>query len=299
MLTSLHAPCPRGACFQPSKRPLTHLKCRQSCVAPLCAAPGRPGPANTARTLVDLTSHGTLATLLPDGTPLGTATSYVLDGTGQPILRLRAHAVHTDNLRANPATSLFVHPANPPARALARLTLLGHAEAVPENLLPAVAEVHATLAAGGQGVDAPSPSDVYMRLHVTSCFLVDQLGGGSAAQRLTREEYLGGVPDALRGPAAGLVTYMNASRTEDLLNLGADAMGCSPDDLATVELVWLDSLGFYIRTVPLLPPNEPQTLRLTFLRPVADEREARSALTMMAQESWERRRPYNPVMVTT
>lgn len=60
-------------------------------------------------------------------------------------------------------------------------------------------------------------------------------------------------------------------------------MGCSPDDLATVELVWLDSLGFYIRTVPLLPPNEPQTLRLTFLRPVSDEREARSALTMMAQ----------------
>ena len=51
--------------------------------------------------------------------------SYVLDGSGQPLLRLRAGAVHTANLLRSPHCSLFVqvclpflrtccHPRNQP-----------------------------------------------------------------------------------------------------------------------------------------------------------------------------------------
>ena len=70
-------------------------------------------------------SHGTLCTLNEDGTPLGTYTSYMLDDSGHPLLRLRADAVHKANLLREPRCSLFVQPQDMPARLLARVTLIG------------------------------------------------------------------------------------------------------------------------------------------------------------------------------
>lgn len=93
---------------------------------PAAQSPAKPLSAETARTVVDIVSHGTLCTLSEDGAPLGTYASYVLDERGQPILRLRAEAVHTGNLLRNPRCSLFVQPEDMPARLLARATLIGH-----------------------------------------------------------------------------------------------------------------------------------------------------------------------------
>ena len=77
-------------------------------------------PTEVARTIVALVTHGALATVGEDGVPLGTYASYVLDGEGQPILRLRRDAVHTANLLRDPRCSLFVQPEDMPARLLAR-----------------------------------------------------------------------------------------------------------------------------------------------------------------------------------
>ena len=48
---------------------------------------------------------------------------------------------------------------------------------------------------------------------------------------------------------------------------------------------------------PPPPPPRLQEVRVPFVRPVEDEREARSALTMMAQVAWESQRPYQPQAV--
>ena len=82
-------------------------------------------PTENARTIVDLVTHGTLATVGEDSVPLGTYASYVLDADGQPILRLREQAVHTANILRNPRCSLFIQPEDMPARLLARVTLIG------------------------------------------------------------------------------------------------------------------------------------------------------------------------------
>ena len=104
------------------------------CAAALTAAPSdtepstskaEPSSAETARSILELVSHGTLSTLGEDGVPLGTYASFVLDPHGQPILRLRSGAVHTANLLANPRCSLFVQPDMVPGRLLARATLVG------------------------------------------------------------------------------------------------------------------------------------------------------------------------------
>lgn len=70
----------------------------------------KPSSAQTAKTIVDIVAHGTLCTVGEDGVPLGTYTNYVLDDRGMPVLRLRADAVHTGNLRRSPKCSLFVQP---------------------------------------------------------------------------------------------------------------------------------------------------------------------------------------------
>ena len=87
--------------------------------------PVLPTSAETARTIVDIVRHGTLCTVSDAGLPLGTSITYVLDVEGEPILRLRADAVHTANLGRNPKCSLFVQPQDLPARLLARATLIG------------------------------------------------------------------------------------------------------------------------------------------------------------------------------
>ncbi|KAK2078019.1 hypothetical protein QBZ16_003887 [Prototheca wickerhamii] len=233
---------------------------------------GAPGAGDVARTLVDLTSQGTLCTLLPTGAPLGTAISYVLDGRGQPILRLRADALHTINLDANPVASLFVQPAGPHAARVGRLTLLGRTVPVEGALLEAAADAHAVLAAGAAGVDAPAATDRFALLRVEECFLVDHLGGASRAERLPGQEYGAAAPDALRGVAADLVDLMNRERAEDLAYIG----------------------GFYLGVRQALAVDDA-ILRIPFARPVQEGRDAKSALTMMAQEAWESQRPYNPV----
>lgn len=70
----------------------------------------KPRSADTARTIVDIVAHGTLCTVTEDGLPLGTYCNYVLDDQGMPMIRLRADAVHTANLKRSPKCSLFVQP---------------------------------------------------------------------------------------------------------------------------------------------------------------------------------------------
>lgn len=58
------------------------------------------------------------------------------------------------------------------------------------------------------------------------------------------------------------------------------------------ELLWLDRLGMYIRSE--VAGSAPAVVRVPFYRPVLDERDARSVITMAAQIAWERDRSYTP-----
>ena len=66
----------------------------------------------------------------------------------------------------------------------------------------------------------------------------------------------------------------------------------APPQMAYAELLWLDRLGMYIRAEVAGGP--PQVVRVPFYRPVLDERDARSVVTMAAQIAWEAERSYVP-----
>ncbi len=59
----------------------------------------------------------------------------------------------------------------------------------------------------------------------------------------------------------------------------------------------VDRLGVYLYVQRLGQAGE--VVRVAFLRPVIDERHARSSLTLMAQLAWERERSYVPVRCLT
>ncbi|KAK9835391.1 hypothetical protein WJX81_006878 [Elliptochloris bilobata] len=262
--------------------------------APAAQSQAKPSSAETARTVVDIVSHGTLSTLSEDGSPLGTYASYVLDERGQPILRLRAEAVHTGNLLRNPRCSLFVQPEDMPARLLARATLIGQVEPLGVEDAAEAAERHAQLFFGGVAVDAVQPSDQYYRLALDSCFFVAGMGASCCAESISAAEYMAAEPDGLREETAALVAELNSARVEDVLRIAGFAMGAGMERLEGAELLWVDRLGLYL--LAAVRGEGAQVVRVTFAREVLDERDARSTLTMLAQLAWERERNYVPIV---
>lgn len=132
--------------------------------------------AEVARTITSLLSYGTLSTITEDGSPLGTFVTFVLEDDGCPLLRLRADAVHTSNLKHRSQCTLFIHAAESPARQLARVTLLGSVEPLREDESLSASARHSELYRDALGVDAPHPDDTFMRLKVEKCFFVSGLG---------------------------------------------------------------------------------------------------------------------------
>lgn len=256
-----------------------------------------PPSPSTAKTIVDLAAFGTLSTLDSSQLPLGTYITYVLDQVGQPILRLRRDAIHTANLLANPRCTLFVQPAEHPAHLLARVTLIGSVEPVSSEIAESAAALHKTLHSGGVGVDEPRDDDLYYRLVVDRCFYVGQLSGDSAAEVIPGDLYRDAEADPMRTFASSLVRSMNEDRLEDVIRVCAQEKGVSMDEIYYGEMAWVDKKGVYIRTSGG-SGEVLETIRVAFDREVIDERDARSALTMIAQVSWEKDKPYNPVPVT-
>ena len=227
------------------------------------------------------------------------------------MLRLRSDAVHTANLGRSPRCSLFVQAPDRPARLLARCTLLGGATPLDPAAAADAAAAHAALHGGaGAGVDAPRPDDVYFRLGVDSVFHVAGLGGCAAAESISGEAYRAAAPDPLRAGASALVHEFNSARPDEVARIAALAAGCSLDDLAAAELLWVDEAGAFAwlaragggaasaaaADAAVGAGGGGEVVRVRFARRVLDDRDARSSLTMLSHLAWELERGYVPVM---
>lgn len=88
-----------------------------------CAS--KPSAAVTARTIVEITSEGTLCTISADGYPIGIPVSFNLDKEGHPHVQLGQDTLEMHNLAKDARCSLQVQPSTYPARAVASVTLVG------------------------------------------------------------------------------------------------------------------------------------------------------------------------------
>lgn len=102
------------------------------------ARPNRPASdlSTAAWQLAAAQSTGTLCTLSSHqpGFPFGSLCPYALDDQRRPVLLLSGLALHTQNLQAQSAASLFIQAAAPgDGQASPRLTLLGQVTPVPAD----------------------------------------------------------------------------------------------------------------------------------------------------------------------
>ncbi|KAK3287231.1 hypothetical protein CYMTET_5247 [Cymbomonas tetramitiformis] len=242
--------------------------------------------------MLAIASFGTLCTVCEDSWPLGTKMNFVLDDAGQPILRLRKEALHTENLNRDTRCSLFVQPAAEPCSNVGRCTVIGTINDLDaseeETLMQKYLQVHGP----GVGVDQIRSDDRYRRLTVERVFYVGTLGSTSDAEVISGEEYTNASPDILRSCAPDLVSYMDTECEEDLMRFCTLFAGLPATEIVGASLLWVDRQGFDVRAK--LSSGEVTDVRLPFTKSVTGERDARSALNLMAQVAWELERNYQP-----
>lgn len=99
-------------------------------------------------------------------------------------------------------------------------------------------------------------------------------------------------PDILRHSAPKLVEFFNRERAEDVLRIASFASDTALEQIYLADLLWVDRWGAYAVVENF--GCEPQICRVAFQRPILDERDARSVLTLLAQYAWEEERHYSP-----
>ncbi|KAG2455008.1 hypothetical protein HYH02_000833 [Chlamydomonas schloesseri] len=226
-----------------------------------------PTPAQTVRTLIDIVNEGTLCTVGPNGLPVGLPVTFSMDKSGKLQLQMDAAAMEMSNLKSgSTAVSLMVQAATQPTRAVGAVSLMGKVEATADGALP---------------------------LSIDNCLYFGGLDQGSRGLQVSGEEVAAAEPDVLRKAAPELVAAWNNERAEDIYRIVSDFMGVPLTEMAYAELMWVDHLGMYINT-EVAGREAAEVVRVPFYRPVLDERDARSVITMASQIAWERERAYNP-----
>ena len=178
--------------------------------APSQPAIPEPSFAERARTLMYLGRTGSLSTLSrkQQGFPYGSVMPYGLDSDGRPVFLISTMAMHTQNLHADPRSSLLVTQPDASGDPLgaSRVTLLGNVLPVPE---PEVAEAR----------------KLYLERHANSKYWVDfedfsfyrmdvvdvyYVGGFGVMGWVSASDYRHAQPDPLADSATGIIQHMNA-----------------------------------------------------------------------------------------
>jgi heme iron utilization protein len=245
------------------------------------ALPQLPEPsyAERIRTLISLTSTGTLSTLSRkhSGFPFGSLIPFALDHAGCPLFLISQMAMHTQNLKADPRCSLFIAQASADGDPLgsARATLIGRAEPVPADDLASVREVYlASHENSRYWVDFSDFS--FFRLRPVDLYYV---GGFGVMGWVEANDYAGSTPDPLANAAAGIMAHMNADHVDAMILLARVHGGLEATE-ATMTSV--DRLGFTLR---LKTGDGMKAARINFLRPVMTANETRIMLVEMVKQA--------------
>jgi len=242
-------------------------------------AVAEPTFAERARTLLYLGRFGALSTLSrkQQGFPFGSVMPYGLDENGRPIFLISTMAMHTQNLQADPRSSLLVTQPGASGDPLgaSRVTLLGNVEPIRE---PDIAEARklylARYANSKSWVDFEDFS--LYRMDVMDVYYV---GGFGVMGWVSDSEYYHGQPDPLADVAADIIQHMNTDHGEALKLLAQAFAGIESQEAVMTSV---DRLGFQVR---LRTPEGPRGARIAFSREADNPAEARKVLIDMVAQA--------------
>ncbi|KAF3782626.1 Glutamyl-tRNA reductase-binding protein [Nymphaea thermarum] len=241
----------------------------------------RPSSAEVSRTIMELSSRGTLSAITEEGWPLGIGVRFAVDGDGMPILSLDSMNQGAPTFSTNNKSSLHVQL---------------------EQDGPCVTQC--TL----QGI-LSRPEDKVLRKRLQSIWkkkfeteICEDFLYVMAVERVlhmedfkedgiwvTDAEYRNSFPDPLRICAKKIVDEMNNDHMEDVhrfSNIFVDL----EFQVVEARMMWVDRLGFdlHIRS----SEEEIFAARIPFLREVTDEKAAKSSITYLSQLAWELEKNY-------
>jgi hypothetical protein len=198
---------------------------------------------------------------------------YGLDNHANPVFLISTMAMHTQNVQADPRSSLLVTQPDTTGDPLgaSRVTLLGNILPVP---MPEVAEAR----------------KLYLVRHANSKYWVDfddfslyrmdvvdvyYVGGFGVMGWVSASEYYSAQPDPLAETATEIIQHMNTDHGDALVLL-AQAFAAIESQEAVMTSV--DRLGFHVR---MKTQDGTRGARIAFLREVSSAAEARKVLVEM------------------
>ena len=238
-----------------------------------------PTFADRARTLVYLGRVGSFSTLSrkQPGVPFGSVMPYGLDHYANPIFLISTMAMHTQNVKADPRSSLLVTQPDAVGDPLgaSRVTLIGNVAPVPEADAAEARKLYlARYANSKYWVDFDDFS--FYRMNVVDVYYV---GGFGVMGWVSASEYYGGQPDPLADSAIGMIQHMNADHGDALILLARAFAGIEAREAAMTSV---DRLGFHVR---LKTQDGTRGARIAFLREVRSPAEAREVLVDMTAQA--------------
>jgi putative heme iron utilization protein len=202
---------------------------------------------------------------------------YGLDEKGRPVFLISTMAMHTQNLQADPRSSLLVTQPDAKGDPLgaSRVTLLGNVLPIPK---PEVAEARKLYLArypnSKHWVDFEDFS--FYRMEEMDVYYV---GGFGVMGWVSASEYSEGQPDPLADAAAAIIEHMNNDHGDSLVLLARAFAGIESQEAVMTSV---DRLGFHVR---LKTSDGMRGARIAFSREVVSPAEARTVLVEMVAQA--------------
>jgi putative heme iron utilization protein len=202
---------------------------------------------------------------------------YALDGHANPVFLISTMAMHTQNVQADPRSSLLVSQMDAMGDPLgsSRVTLLGNILPIPEPEVARARELYlARYANSKHWVDFDDFA--FYRLSVVDLYYV---GGFGVMGWVTASEYYSAQPDPLADTASDIIEHMNTDHADSLVLLARSFAGIEALEVAMTSI---DRLGFQLR---LKTQDGLRSARIAFLREVSGPSDARKVLIEMTMQA--------------
>ncbi|XP_010278043.1 PREDICTED: glutamyl-tRNA reductase-binding protein, chloroplastic [Nelumbo nucifera] len=239
----------------------------------------KPSPAEVTRTIMELTSVGTLSTLTQEGFPLGIGVRFVVDPEGTPILCLNGA---NRQFSLDRRSSLHVQLEQCRTRS-PQCTLQGSLDK-PEDRMILKKLQSLWEKRFGEKVD----EDLVYMVSVERVLQMEDFMEGGAW--VTASEYRNADPDPLRDVAEKIVDEINSEHMDDILRF-CNIYVELEFQVKEANMIWVDRLGFDVHLSSA--EGETYEVRIPFPREVTDEKGAKSSFNCMSQFAWEVEKNYS------
>jgi len=244
------------------------------------------GAAAEVRTLVAY-NHGfavisTNSVAMP-GYPGGSVVGFAPDEAGRPLFFFSTMSTHTTDLLKDPKCSLTVAAKEFKGAADGRVNLLGEAKEVTDEAEKEAARaIYKKKHPGAFWIDFGDFK--FFRMEVLNVRFV---GGFARAGSVTAEEYAAAAPDPIAAFGPNIAKHMNDDHRSATIAMVGKYVGIDVED---AEITSMDSLGMYVK-VSRKPKAADQyqqfKLRLPFIRPLQDRKDAKNVIVEMTKASAE------------